>query len=229
MKTIEIVDENLIKQEYKQLDDYINSISNKNFTTEYNRVSKLRDICPFCGAGNPITDFKNVNGKIKGEVHGDFFLGFGSVNGYIDGYTKTDKVFQCRKCQNFWKDEEMKYDGDGNILEDLLHSFYFYMDAVKDVDFDPSNPEEKFSSKEKKLADKIRRNEERYFKPQSIIRNFHPESIKWVIKNNEWSMDYKFYREIKNWSKEIFYEWGCKKWPTKIKYNWFEKLILRKK
>jgi hypothetical protein len=206
-------EQQIIKKEYEQIKNYIDNLSSSNFHDAYSKIENLDRICPYCNGKNISENYNNVHGKIKGETTGSFGLFCGSIYGWIDGKIQTGKTYYCLDCHKAWKKPDISYKDESDIVENLLYPFYFYFEDLEDIDdflsdFDPDNPEEEYKTyKEARIA-KIKEIEDSRFNEPSILRNFHPETIKWLVKN-EYFGKYDFYDEILNWGDNKFKIWGC--------------------
>lgn len=80
--------------------------------------------CPMCSNSAVVNKIANVNGK--GEVHGSFSLGCGSV--YGSSSVNTDEVNHCNNCGNQWKKYKPKYKYRHKYIEkamvDIINNIY---------------------------------------------------------------------------------------------------------
>lgn len=199
-----------IKKQYKQLENYLESVSSRQWNESYEESQKSKTICPFCFSKNVTQDIKRVQGKIDGNMSGSFGLFGGGMSGYVHGEIDTNEVYVCQDCKNVWKPEDSEYIGSKDVFYDLLRKFYFYIDGLgREVDFDEDNPEEKYKSQEEKQKAHDKEHEEEYLKEANVLRNFYPETIRWYIHNNQ-NYEYDFFNEVEFWDNETFNKYGFK-------------------
>lgn len=129
--------------------------------------------CSYCGGKELVQKFRNVVGKISGEMRGHFSLFGGSVSGYIDGKTETLPVLSCRNCGNERKVDTWKYTFAQDVFWDYMYHFHFWGDDGEE--------EEIFS----KRIDK-------FFLSRPLGTRKHAQE-------NE-NYEHRFYNEIVNWS-----------------------------
>jgi len=105
---------------------------------EQEKAQKKNDApCTVCGSTKFVQKFRNVVGEISGSMCGYFSLFGGSVNGSINGYTKTLPVLSCRECENEREIATWEYVFDKNVFYSFMHDFYFSVKDGTTRDIDP--------------------------------------------------------------------------------------------
>ena len=133
-KLPEWLDKQLVALERKY-DSVYNSISSSQQST----VTDKNETCPRCKAGKK--DIVDKIRRVKGEVDGEFFLGFGSV----EGETDTESVNHCNKCGHEWKKEETSYsDMRESAMSQILGPMYYFFNNDQD---NTSDELKKFSAR----------------------------------------------------------------------------------
>jgi hypothetical protein len=156
--------------------------------------------CAVCGETKFIQKFRNVVGKVEGEMHGYFSLFGGSVHGHINGKTSTLPVLSCRNCGNERKIATYNTILTKKIFYRDMYNFYFG----------------------------IEHNESYRFKDIPKIYLENPKETKQYLIDNvnyDWLGEYEFYNEIKFWDPEKWIKAGFKiekKIVTKFKFLWWE-------
>lgn len=121
-----------IKLPKRKLPEWLNGQLNeleKNYDAVYNSISSSQqskdtsknENCPKCKAG--IEGIVDKIRRVKGEVDGGFFLGFGSVSGETD----TGSVNHCNNCGHEWKKEETKSSDIREFaMDQILGPMYYF-------------------------------------------------------------------------------------------------------
>lgn len=143
-----------IKPPKRKLPDWLDNqliILEKKYDEVYERISSSQqstatgknEICPRCKAGKK--DIVDKIRRVKGEVEGDFFLGFGSV----EGETDTESVNHCNNCGHEWKKEETSYSNiRESVMSQILESMYYFFNNGED---NTSDELKKFSARAIKI------------------------------------------------------------------------------
>jgi hypothetical protein len=85
--------------------------------------------CPKCRKSNVIDKIR----RVKGDISGNFKLGFGSVSGKID----TNSVNTCSSCGHEWIKEEIDIsETTSRAISEILSPIYDFFIEGKDNDFD---------------------------------------------------------------------------------------------
>lgn len=209
---------NEIKVQYQQLENYLESASSSLWDKEFKRRIDNSTSCPFCRGTNITQDIKRVKGEIDANMSSSFHLFGGYSSMSVHGDIDTHEVYVCQDCKNVWKPYKADYRSPKNIFYDELHNFYHGTEErrkVGEIEFDPSNPEETFSTREEKIESRKKDIDKYYFKESCILRNFYPEVIKWYIRNNP-NYEYSFYGKILHWPRECFKNYGFKMPPEPV-------------
>ena len=115
----------------KSYDEIVNEMERlaNNETKEDKRISCEDNSmpCEICGNTEFIQKYRNVVGKIKGEIQGNYSLFGGSISGYIDGNINTLPVLCCRKCQNERLIKTYNITLPKDIFWDYMFHFYQYI------------------------------------------------------------------------------------------------------
>lgn len=143
-----------IKLPKRKLPEWLNNELNlleKNYDAVYDNISsslqsevaRKNENCPKCTAGREgIVDKIR---RVKGEVDGDFFVGFGSVRGGTD----TGSVNHCNHCGNEWKKQETKNsDMREAAMDQILRPMYYFFSEDQ---YNNSDKLQKFNAKAIKI------------------------------------------------------------------------------
>lgn len=125
-----------VDKEYQEIDAEMERVARlRNAENKLESENRNSAPCSYCGGKELVQKFRNVVGKISGEMHGHFSLFGGSVSGYIDGNTETLPVLSCRNCGNERKVHTWKYTFASDVFWRYMRNFYhFGKDTSSEID-----------------------------------------------------------------------------------------------
>lgn len=120
-----------LKGEVASLDKMFEEIYKRISSVQRERAQRANSQCPICHSKKVRKKFRNV----KGDIEGDFRLGFGSVSGSI----ATGEVNFCPDCDHEWghQSEWATSKKRSSALSEMLSSVYDYFSKSQDNNSDP--------------------------------------------------------------------------------------------
>ena len=108
----------VLNKDIKKIMEGCDSIASVEWKEQKENQKSHDGQCPNCRVQKDIVEkIRQVKGK--GNVGGDFKLGFGSINGSLD--IDTHEVNHCNNCGNQWKKFETKYITNTDIIKVALN------------------------------------------------------------------------------------------------------------
>lgn len=106
--------------------DLVKDVNGRN-KKEENRILRLNEApCSVCGKSSFVLKYRNVVGKVNGQISGSFSLFGGSIYGYVDGNTETLPILSCRNCENERIIKVIRYESYTSCLQAQYPKDYLY-------------------------------------------------------------------------------------------------------